>query len=124
MQSLVRRSDPSQRELVLESRARQLRLTCTPSEAALWAALKNNALGVSFKRQVVVGQFIVDLLAPAARLVVEIDGPVHRRRAARDARRDRVLRRMGYRVLRLEAELVLHQLPVALERIGVELREL
>jgi len=43
------------------------------------------------------------------------------RRAGADARRDETLRRAGYRVLRLEAELVMQQLPLALERIAAAL---
>lgn len=41
-----------------------------------------------------------------------------------DARRDRVLRRLGYRVLRLEAKLVMRQplLAVALIREALEVR--
>jgi very-short-patch-repair endonuclease len=53
------------------------------------------------------GRFIVDFAAPAARVVIEVDGECHSRRRTADARRDRALRRLGYRVLRLEAELVL-----------------
>ena len=34
-----------------------------------------------------------------------------------DARRDRALRRLGYRELRLHAELVLRELPVALQQV-------
>lgn len=45
-------------------------------------------------------------------------GSFHARRAAADARRDRKLRRWGYRVLRLEAALVLRDLPEALRRVG------
>ncbi len=68
-------------------------------------------------RQVVVGRFVADYLAPAVRLIVEVDGPYHSRRVAADARRDRVLQRLGYRVLRLEAELVRCNLQEAVERV-------
>ena len=60
-----------------------------------------------FKRQVRIGGFIVDFLAPAAKVVVEVDGGSHRGRAAADARRDRKLARLGYRVVRVEAGTVL-----------------
>jgi Protein of unknown function (DUF559) len=62
-------------------------------------------------------RFIVDFLAPAARLVVEIDGGYHAQRVRADAPRDEKLRRAGYRVLRIEAEFVIKNLPVAVERI-------
>jgi very-short-patch-repair endonuclease len=52
---------------------------------------------------------------------VEVDGPHHALRARADAHRDAVLARLGYRVLRLEAALVVRELPVALERIRAAL---
>jgi very-short-patch-repair endonuclease len=63
------------------------------------------------------GRCIADFFAPEARLVVEVDGGYHTRRERADARRDAKLRRAGYRVLRLEAELVMRDLPAALGRI-------
>lgn len=83
------------------------RSTPTWSEQMLFQCLKGSAVGVRFVRQAVVGRrWVVDLYAPSARLVVEIDGGVHRDRVRKDARRDRELRQFGYRVLRLPAELV------------------
>jgi very-short-patch-repair endonuclease len=61
------------------------------------------------------GNFNADFLAPAAKLIVEVDGGAHIGRAAADARRDRKLARLGYRVVRLPAELVLRYLPLAVE---------
>jgi len=57
------------------------------SEAALWRRLRGRRLGVQFRRQVVLGSFVVDFLAPSARLVVEVDGGWHAGRDAADARR-------------------------------------
>ena len=51
-----------------------MRAVPTPSEARLWSALRLRQLGVVFRRQVVVGDFIVDFLAPGAGLAVEMDG--------------------------------------------------
>ena len=77
-----------------------------------------DAIGtICFRRQVPLGRYIADFVAPAVRLVVEVDGGYHARRRAADARRDRVLARLGYRVLRLDAELVVAELPEALRRI-------
>ena len=77
---------------------------------------------VAFKRQVVIcDRFIVDLVATSILLVVEVDGPVHERRRAADARRDRVLERAGYAVLRFAAEEVVHELPSVVERVRAEI---
>lgn len=112
----------SARSALLEERARIMRSAPTLSEARLWSQLSGGRLGVGFRRQVVVGQYIADFLAPAPRLVVEVDGAYHARRSRADARRDARLEALGYRVLHLEAELVLRDLAVALERIRAALR--
>jgi len=90
-----------------------MRQAPTDSEARLWRALHSSQLGVAFRRQVPLLGFIADFYAPSARLVVEVDGGYHARRATADARRDRKLERAGYRVVRLPAELVMRDLPAA-----------
>ena len=69
-----------------------------------------------------VGGYIVDFVAPAARLVVEVDGAHHARQRAADKRRDAALEEAGLTVLRLPAELVLSNLPAALLRVMHALR--
>ena len=106
------------RHILLTQRAHEMRCELTPSEAALWNAKSWNQLGIAFCRQVVIGnRYIADFLAPKRKLVVEVDGSYHRQRVTADARRTRVLERLGFRVLHLEAELVLRQLPLAVEAI-------
>ena len=106
------------RQILLTQRAHEMRRQLTPSEAALWTAISRNQLGVTFRRQVLVGnRYIVDFLALSIKLVVEVDGAYHARRGVADARRERVLRRLGYRVLRLDADLVLTRLVEAVERV-------
>ncbi len=74
----------------------------TASEAKLFEAIRSGKLGVSFRRQVpLAGRFIADFYAAEVRLVVEVDGGYHARRSDADARRDRALEKLGYRVLRL-----------------------
>jgi len=110
---------------VLAERAGQMRYAPTASEALLFEALRGGRLGVAFRRQVpVLGRFIVDLIAPEARLVVEVDGPYHAERVRADARRDRALARNGYWVLRLSAELVMHDLTEAVKRVEDELERI
>jgi very-short-patch-repair endonuclease len=92
-------------------------------ERRLWAVLSGTKLGVAFRRQVVVGDAIADFFAPSLRLVVEVDGAHHRLRRSADARRDRDLRRLGCRVLRLDAEIVLRALPVAVRLIREAVRD-
>jgi very-short-patch-repair endonuclease len=105
----------------LAAHASQMRACPTRSERRLWQSLRSRGLGAQFRRQAPVACYIVDFLAPQPRLVVEVDGGYHQWRQRADARRDQALHRAGYRVLRLEEQLVMQQLPVALERIRVAL---
>ena len=59
----------------------------------------------------------MDFLAPRARLIVEVDGGYHATRVGADARRDRKLTRMGYRVLRLDADLSRRDVHAAVEQV-------
>jgi very-short-patch-repair endonuclease len=108
---------------LLQRRAQLMRTNPSAPERALWFAIRSGQLGVAFRRQAVLGRYIVDFVAPQAKLVVEVDGQCHERRRAADARRDRKLACFGYRVLRLEAQLVLTNLPMALTRMRLALAE-
>jgi len=88
----------------------------SPGEARLWEALRASRLGVAFKRQVVIGSFIADFLAPSVKLIVEVDGAFHERQRVADARRDAKLHKLGFVVLRLSARLQLSQMLALIER--------
>jgi len=65
MRTLVGPRSTHDRRL-LEERARALRDSPTPSEEVLWRALR----GRQFGRQVLMGRYIVDFIAPATGLVL------------------------------------------------------
>jgi very-short-patch-repair endonuclease len=106
---------------IIAAHASAMRRALTPSEAVLWEHLRGKHTGVAFRRQVVIGPYIVDFLAPSCRLIVEVDGKYHDGRVAHDESRDRKLTRAGYRVLRLEAAEVMRNLPAALGAIQAAL---
>jgi leucyl-tRNA synthetase len=115
----------TQRTRVLAQRAAAMRQAPTASEARLFEAVRGERLGVSFRRQVpLLGRFIADLFAPEVRLVVEVDGAYHTRRSSADERRDRALARAGFHVLRIEAELVMGDLPAAVARVRAVIEQL
>jgi very-short-patch-repair endonuclease len=109
-------------QAVLAERAHCMRHNMTETEAQLWRQLAGGALGVAFRRQVPIDRHIVDFLAPPAKLVVEVDGGVHSVLRARDARRDRTLSRLGYRVVPIPAELVRSNVAGAVGLIVATLR--
>jgi len=98
--------------------ARQFRKTPTPSEERLWQALRNKQLdGVKFRRQQPIGPFVVDFFAPTLRLVVEVDGPIHKQQQEADRQRQQLLEAAGLRVFRLTAEEVENHLPETLQKL-------
>ncbi len=71
------------------------------TEWRLWYHLKGRELlGHKFRRQVPIGPYFADFACLDARLVVEVDGDHHGYQQAYDARRDRLLCELGFRVLR------------------------
>jgi very-short-patch-repair endonuclease len=99
-------------------RARAARLAPSPIRHAVGGAAlacaRSRQLGVQFRPQVpLCGRYIADLLAPQARLIVEVDGSSHRLRQQADARRDRMLVGHGFRTVRIPAELVMRDLVAA-----------
>ena len=91
---------------ILEERARLMRFSPTRSEEWLWRRLSGSQTGFAFRRQLVIANFIVDFACTKVRLAVEVDGSSHEDRARPDARRDRVLESLGWRVLRIDDQLV------------------
>ena len=83
--------------------ARQLRASSTDAERRLWRSLRGRQVcGARFRRQVPLGEYIVDFASFDRRLVIEIDGGQHAERshAQRDTDRDRWLRLQDFTVLR------------------------
>ena len=78
--------------------------------------------GLKFRRQQPLGQYVLDFVCPAARLVVEVDGPVHDTDEAmiQDTFRTDQLEAFGYRVIRVRNEDILLNLPAVLDHIAAE----
>ena len=96
------------------ARARGLRQGMTPAEVVLWVGLRDEALGVRFRRQHPVPPYTLDFACVALRLAVEVDGETH---AGGDAGRDGVLAGLGWRVLRFWNDEVLGNREGVLVRI-------
>ncbi|MBN1468983.1 MAG: endonuclease domain-containing protein [Fusobacteriaceae bacterium] len=60
----------------LEKR-RYLRKNMTEPEIKLWQYLRNEQLGVKFRRQHSIGEYIADFYCTKLKLVIEIDGESH-----------------------------------------------
>jgi len=59
-------------------------------------------LGYRFKRQKLIGNYIVDFYCSRLKLVIEIDGESHRFKFPKDAERQEWLEELGITVLRFD----------------------
>jgi len=90
----------------------------TPTEAAMWRILRGRGFErYKFRRQTRIGSWIADFCCYELKLVLEMDGGVHRLRAAEDAARDADLKRRGFTVLRFVNEAVLTNPNLVLDAI-------
>lgn len=107
------------------TQARHLRRRMTRAEVTLWQTLRGKQLeGLKFRRQQVIGPYVVDFFCAASRLVIELDGGAHADEDAHahDARRDRWIAAQGLRILRIQNHMVTDDLPGALAMIAQEAR--
>src|SRR6185436_3954075 len=79
--------------------AKKLRNNQTDAENYLWYLLRKKNFGFKFRRQAVIGKYIVDLACFSKKLVIEIDGSQHRNNP-KDKIRDEWLISQGFKVLR------------------------
>ena len=79
--------------------ARTLRKRMTDAEIKLWKYLSRKQLGVIFRRQYPIKEFIVGFISFDAKLVIEVDGSQHAGSEA-DKVRDEWFRSQGFNVLR------------------------
>ena len=89
------------RDAQLIGRAKTMRKAPTEPEQRVGLALRAKRFAdVKFRRQKVVGPYIVDFAARDPMLVIEIDGDTHAGREGYDTARTSFLERQGYRVAR------------------------
>ncbi|MFH0342769.1 MAG: endonuclease domain-containing protein, partial [Chromatiales bacterium] len=104
------------------SLARALRKNSTEAERCLWSRLRGRRLeGAKFRRQPVLGPYVVDFLCLEPRLVIEVDGGQHAEQVSNDLQRTESLKGLGYRVIRFWNHEVLGDLDAVLESIRAAL---
>jgi len=85
----------------------------------LWRQIKGNALGVKFKRQLIILSYIADFACLEKSLVIEVDGGYHftDEQMVQDAYRTEELEKTGFKVLRFRNEDVIRNIEQVLNTI-------
>jgi very-short-patch-repair endonuclease len=104
----------------LQALASALRKNMTKAEASLWKYVlrKKQLKGYQFRRQRPVLNYIADFLCKDLMLIIEVDGITHDTETTvlKDIRRQQVLEKNGFKVVRFTDEEVLNNIS------GVEVR--
>jgi very-short-patch-repair endonuclease len=118
---------PKRKRINVHAFAEVLKKRMTKAEIKLWAKLRTAMVrwNVIFEPQGVVGgRFIADFVCRDKRLIIELDGSIHRlsRVRAKDKYRTAVLTKLGYTIVRFSNTLVhsnhdyvLHQIKLLIE---------
>jgi very-short-patch-repair endonuclease len=80
--------------------AGKLRKEPTPAERKIWSRIRDDQLGVTFRRQHAVGNYVPDFCSPKAKLIIELDGSQHLEQEEYDEDRTKFLESLGYKVIR------------------------
>lgn len=104
---------------LLKTYAKENRDNQTLAEQYLWSELSGKALGHSFRRQHIIGDYIADFACLNKMLIIEIDGGYHAQPAQiqHDELRTQALNRMGFSVVRYTNEELLNNLPTIVNDI-------
>ena len=91
----------------------------------LWFYLSNKQLGVRFRRQHIIGQYIADFVCLEKMLIIELDGGYHSlpEQQISDNQRTSDLQRMGYRVIRFRNDELFNGIDLVLTKINNSLKE-
>jgi len=95
----------------LKGNARELRKGRNRAEVMLWQELqKKKFKGLTFNRQVSIGNYIIDFFCAKAKAVIEIDGDSHIGKEEYDKMRDEYLQSQGLTVIHIEHMNVIYRL--------------
>jgi len=98
-------------------KAKFLRENMTVPEKALWSRLNKNQLGVRFKPQHPIANFIVDFYCHKILLVIEVDGEYHNYKGQSDRSRSDELEKYNLTILRFKNEEILKDISTVILKI-------
>ena len=105
--------------------ARNLRAHETQAEQFLWSRLCSNQLGVRFRRQHPIYDYVADFYCHSHRIVIEVDGSVHNSDQASfdDSVRSRAFEEFNIKVMRFTNNDVLFAIEEVIRKIKFYLYE-
>ncbi|MCD8291334.1 MAG: class I tRNA ligase family protein [Prevotella sp.] len=110
---------------ILKDNSKFNRKNPTEAEDALWEVLKRKSLGQKFRRQHVIGDFIVDFVCLSSQLIIEVDGGYHNdaKQIEEDKLRTQFLNEKGFNVIRFTNEEIFGDIETVISTIKDNLKD-
>lgn len=107
----------------LKEHARSNRNFPTDAECCLWNAIRNKQLGVRFRRQHAIEDYIPDFVCLSSKLIIEVDGKYHDQteQETEDTIRTHHLETLGFKVIRFTNDEIYNELDKVIEIIKTNL---
>ena len=104
---------------ILKNNAVNNRKTPTDAETLLWQCIRDRQLGLKFRRQHAIGDYIADFICLEISLIIEVDGEYHNseEQQEKDTIRTKYLNEQGFYVLRFTNNEVINQTEWVLKSI-------
>lgn len=101
----------------LKDFARDMRKNSTEEEDLIWQSIRGAQLGFNFRRQHVILDYIVDFVCLEKRLIVEIDGEIHKFQFEYDKGRETELSKFDFEIIRFSNQEVTDNIDQVLNEI-------
>jgi 5-methyltetrahydrofolate--homocysteine methyltransferase len=111
---------------LLKEKAKDMRDKPTDAEKMLWNALSNKGLeGLKFRRQHIIGEYIVDFVCLEKRLIIEVDGSIHNepKQIDHDKTRTEWLESKGFKIVRYTNKQILNDFSNSIDHIKKHINE-
>ena len=91
----------------------------TDAERIMWEIVRNNKLGIHFRRQHAIDDFIADFVCLSLSIIIEVDGSIHEKEENKidDERRTRILNEKGFIVIRFTNEDIIYNTDAVIKKI-------
>lgn len=110
----------------LKEIAKENRKNPTMAEKIMWELIRNNKFGFKFRRQHIIGNYIVDFVNLELNLVIEIDGEYHStfNQKLKDNQRTESLTKQGFTIIRFKNHEVLTDIDSVIDKLTSEINKL
>ncbi len=110
--------------------SRELRNKSTSAERILWTYLRNRKLDnlkflrqhrIFFNFENEIRFFIADFYCASKKLIIEVDGDIHLNRQEEDLIREKIIKSLGYRIIRFNNKEIINNLEGVINKIKINI---